>query len=75
MADKMTNQNSGDNAEHGESLYSLDNHAARRRVPAWQQAALMRAKGWAEGKMLTDAEYDLALNELKFRRMGSGRAA
>lgn len=68
-----------DGPELGEAaktpLASLDAHAVKRRVSAWQHAALLRAMGWVEGKMVTDAEYDAALNTLKHRRMGGGRAA
>lgn len=69
----------GDGPELGEAaktpLASLDAHAMKRRVSAWQHAALLRAMGWVEGKMATDAEYDAALNMLKHRRMGTGRLA
>ncbi|HJA79946.1 MAG TPA: hypothetical protein H9784_10355 [Candidatus Desulfovibrio intestinavium] len=53
-----------------ESLSAL---AARHRVPSWQQAALCRYMGWADGKMLTDAEYGKALKQLAARHMGGGR--
>ncbi|WP_300803256.1 hypothetical protein [uncultured Desulfovibrio sp.] len=54
-------------------LLSLSALAARRRVPSWQQAALCRYMGWADGKMLTDAEYGNALKQLAARHMGGGR--
>ena len=57
--------------DHGlESLAAL---ADRHRVPAWQEAALCRFMGWAEGKMVSDAEYQAALGKLNSRRLGGGR--
>ncbi len=47
--------------------------ANRHRVPAWQQAALVRLMGWAEGKQVTEEEYTAALESLKIRRVGGGR--
>ena len=47
----------------------------RHRVPGWQQAALMRMMGWDDGKMVTDAEYRMALDKLRSRRLGGGRLA
>lgn len=57
-------------APQRESLSAL---AARHRVPSWQQAALCRYMGWADGKMLTDGEYGKALKQLAARHMGGGR--
>ena len=54
-------------------LLSLSALAARHRVPSWQQAALCRYMGWADGKMLTDEAYQAALNSLAQRHMGGGR--
>lgn len=54
-------------------LESLSVLAARHRVPGWQQAALARFMGWAEGKALTDSEYKAALNALAARRLCGGR--
>ena len=55
-----------------ESLFVL---ADRYRVPSWQQAALCRFMGWADGKMVRNAEYREALNSLEHRRLGGGRMA
>lgn len=63
---KMRDQASSD-------LQSLSVLAERHRVPSWQQAALCRFMGWADGKMLTDAEYDDALKKLAARHIGGGR--
>ena len=57
------------------ALESLAVLANRHRVPGWQQAALMRMMGWDDGKMVTDAEYRMALDKLRSRRLGGGRLA
>ena len=54
-------------------LESLAVLADRHRVPGWQQAALARFMGWADGKMLTDNEYCDALKKLAWRHIGGGR--
>lgn len=54
-------------------LESLSVLAARHRVPSWEQAALCRFMGWADGKMLTDDEYTSALSKLAARHLGGGR--
>lgn len=54
-------------------LESLSVLAGRHRVPGWQQAALARFMGWADGKMLTDDEYREALKKLASRHIGGGR--
>ena len=55
------------------ALESLAALADRHRVPAWQEAALCRFMGWAEGKMVSSAEYLAALGKLNSRRLGGGR--
>ena len=60
-------------AQEAAELLSLSALAARRRVPSWQQAALCRYMGWADGKMLTEEAYQAALNSLAQRHMGGGR--
>lgn len=60
-------------AQEAAELLSLSALAARRRVPSWQQAALCRYMGWADGKMLTEEAYQTALNSLAQRHMGGGR--
>lgn len=47
--------------------------AIRHRVAAWEQAALMRMMGWADGKMIADADYRAALAKLHGRCLGGGR--
>lgn len=60
-------------AQEAAELLSLSVLAARHRVPSWQQAALCRYMGWADGKMLTEEAYQAALNSLAQRHMGGGR--
>ena len=60
-------------AQEASELLTLSALAARHRVASWQQAALCRYMGWADGKMLTDAEYGTALKQLAARHMGGGR--
>lgn len=63
-----------DVATQAPALESLSALADRHRVPSWQQAALCRFMGWAEGKLVSDAEYRDALENLKRRRLCGGRA-
>ena len=58
----------------GESLVDLAVLADRHRVPSWMEAALYRMMGWEAGKRVTDAAYKSALDKLKARRLGGGRA-
>lgn len=58
----------------GESLVDLAVLADRHRVPSWMEAALCRMMGWDAGKRVTDAAYKSALDKLKARRLGGGRA-
>lgn len=62
-------------AESQEDRFELSVLASRHRVASWQQAALLRLMGWADGKMVTDADYQAALRKLQGRRMGGGRLA
>lgn len=52
---------------------SLAALAARYRVPAWQAAALNRFMGWADDKMVSEADFVVALHSLDARRLGGGR--
>lgn len=63
-----------DVASQTPALENLSALADRHRVPSWQQAALCRFMGWAEGKLVSDAEYRDALENLKRRRLCGGRA-
>ena len=58
----------------GENLVDLAVLADRHRVPSWMEAALCRMMGWEAGKRVTDAAYKSALDKLKARRLGGGRA-
>jgi hypothetical protein len=46
--------------------------AAKRAIPGWELAGLMRAAGWAEGKQVTADEFDSALQRFRERRIGGG---
>lgn len=59
--------------EPGPALESLSVLADRHRVPSWQQAALLRFMDWTDDKLVSDAAYRAALEELKYRRIGGGR--
>lgn len=59
---------------NGENLVDLAVLADRHRVPSWMEAALCRMMGWEAGKRVTDAAYKSALDKLKARRLGGGRA-
>lgn len=61
-------------ATQAPALESLAVLADRHRVPSWQQAALCRFMGWADGRLASDAEYRDALENLKRRRLCGGRA-
>lgn len=41
-------------------------------VPAWELAALRQATGWAEGRQVTQDEFDSALGQLRNRPVGGG---
>lgn len=54
-------------------LEKLNVLADRFRIPAWQQAALLRYTGWMDDKLVTEDEYRKELENLKNRRIGGGR--
>ncbi|WP_051294824.1 hypothetical protein [Maridesulfovibrio bastinii] len=58
-------------AVKAESLVAVETLGAD--IPAWQLAGLMRSNRWAEGKMLTRAEFDAALDNFRKRPLGGGR--
>ena len=59
--------------ETGPVLESLSVLADRHRVSSWQQAVLLRFMDWTDDKLVSDAEYRAALENLKHRRIGGGR--
>lgn len=61
---------SGETVETAEPYYGLEELALRHRLPTWRQAALVRLMDWADGKMLTEAEYEAALTKLGGRPLG-----
>lgn len=54
-------------------LESMAVLANRHRIPAWQQAAILRYMGWTADKLVTDAEYQEAIEAIRNRRIGGGR--
>lgn len=63
----------GSKNEAPPALESLSVLAERHRVPAWQQAALCRFMDWTDDRLVSDAAYRAALENLKHRRIGGGR--
>lgn len=45
----------------------------RHRIPAWQEAALLRFMDWTGDRHVTEQEFTAALDALKARRIGGGR--
>ena len=68
-----SSEEKSETAESVSKLESLSVLADRHRIPSWHQAALLRYMGWQDDKMVTDADYRKALDELKHRRIGGGR--
>lgn len=54
-------------------LENLSVLADRHRIPAWQQAALLRYMDWQDDKLVSDEDYKAAMQALKTRRIGGGR--
>ncbi len=59
----------------GADLRPIEDLAQAACVPAWELAGLMRAVSWAEGKQVTEKDFNAALNALKKRGQGGGRIA
>jgi len=45
----------------------------RHRIPAWQEAALLRFMDWTGDRHVSEQEFKTALDALKTRRIGGGR--
>ena len=43
---------------------TIEQHAARLKVPAWQAAALKARKGWPVAKRISQADYKSALDAM-----------
>jgi len=71
LADTVNEDSGKKNSQKMEpTLEDVDALIAARGLRAWQGAALCRAEGWALGKMVTQADFDAALERLNTRRMG-----
>lgn len=55
------------------SLVPVDDLAKKEGMPGWEEKALCVAAGWAEGKQVSQAEFDRALGMFRSRAQGSGR--
>ena len=64
-----------DSQNNDGELFSLDELAAKFRVPGWQHAALTRYRGWEHGKKVSKDEYAKALESVGNRPQGGGRVA
>ena len=54
------------------ALSPVEALAGGRKIPAWELAGLRRAMRWAEGKQVTEAEFDAALERFRNRPQGGG---
>lgn len=53
-------------------LFPVEDLAEKAKVPAWELAALRQGMSWADGKQVTQGEFDTALNRLRNRPQGGG---
>jgi hypothetical protein len=60
-------------APHPGDLYPVEDLAVVKGMKPSLLAALCRAKGWAAGKQVTEAEFDAAAAALETRPMGGGK--
>lgn len=51
-------------------LTPVETLADTAKLPAWELAALRQAADWADGKHVTQDEFDFALNRLRTRPLG-----
>lgn len=51
-------------------LKKVSDLAEAKQLATWQTAALLRAQGWTGDKLVTETEFDQALNALKSRGQG-----
>jgi len=56
-----------------EDLRPVEELAEDAGLKPWEEAGLMRAAGWAEGKQVTKGRFDEALAAFRARPQGSGR--
>jgi len=55
-----------------ETLKPVEDLAKAANIPAWELAALRQGMDWAEGKHVTEAEFNTALDRLRNRPQGGG---
>lgn len=53
-------------------LFPVETLAEKAGIPAWELAALRVGAKWAEGKQVTQAEFDGAICRLRTRQQGGG---
>jgi hypothetical protein len=53
-------------------LMPVETLAEEARIPTWELAALRQAARWADGKQVTQGEFDIALENLRNRPQGGG---
>lgn len=56
-----------------EPLHPVETLADDHGLPSWETAALVTATGWAQGKQVTEAEFESALTKFRNRPQGGGR--
>lgn len=54
-------------------LQPVESLAKAVKLPTWELAALRQATGWVDGKAVTQAEFDLAVDRLRSRQQGGGK--
>ena len=54
-------------------IHPVEELAAAKNIESWELAGLMRAAGWAQGKQVSEDEFDLALGGFRKRPQGGGR--
>jgi len=57
-------------AEESAGLKAVFEWVGEKRLATWQSAALLRAKGWAEDKLVTEDEFNKALSAAMSRTQG-----
>ena len=53
-------------------LKAVSAWVGEKRIATWQSAALLRAKGWADDKKVTEDEFNKALASIMSRTQGGG---
>lgn len=71
--DKKTLPGKPPGGKKKEELFPIETLAKDIEMPAWEQAALMRAAGWAPGKQVSKKQFESALKNFRHRPQGGGR--